>query len=478
MAQELGKPGFVPLLRAISVGLILAGLFWSEIQRSISQAGAPSEQRPGAGGPGTRPPAEPPIVTARREIPLILTRLYGALNKGDISSVQGLLTTRLASDARKLDQLCRPFTYRAHYIDKLLERPNGRVEVLVRSLHQPLEELARVLTFARTRDSFVLESIEDAASPPGYGQTQPWFDAEVKAGNELVRQFLYALHAGQDATVRSLISNNIHLDAFSQPSCQAVVQDLSQVRTNGGRMENFQGLKVHVEVYTSSLYWGNWQVWVDRVGDAQQIVKLNAPSRDCQSAGGIVVDPKLESYTLARFGLGGHRTTRASLTPHKVEEQPTDTASTSPSVPESVTVADVDSAPNSAQETARTVAGGPVLDIQLLEVPPGKEFRDWMDIHSFLAARGFGFNSWYYANAVDNPHGPVLVKDFLTQATAKNLYDGKIPYTGGLERPGDLRSFQHALIGVADLMRAAHPRPEDMNLTVNEFIHSRVMRTK
>src|SRR5258708_26117258 len=82
----------------------------------------------------------PMLDEAKKQIPQALQSIYSALDQGNPISVRASMSNDLADNTAKLDAICKPFTYRAHYVEAIIERPQKRFEVRVRVLFKPLEE--------------------------------------------------------------------------------------------------------------------------------------------------------------------------------------------------------------------------------------------------------------------------------------------------------------------------------------------------
>ncbi len=92
---------------------------------SPDKATAESLQRLGA-GPETLQAIDelrPMLEDAKQAIPASLTRIYQLLDEGNSQALRPLVSADIVNQTNQLDQICRPFTYRTHYIQSIVERP-------------------------------------------------------------------------------------------------------------------------------------------------------------------------------------------------------------------------------------------------------------------------------------------------------------------------------------------------------------------
>src|ERR1039457_2165270 len=90
-------------------------------------------------------PAVPTIADATAAINQALREIYSALTRGEPTLAAGYLVPHILQNTEVLDFICRPFNYRAHYIEAVAERPDptGLIfQARVRLLLKPLEEQA------------------------------------------------------------------------------------------------------------------------------------------------------------------------------------------------------------------------------------------------------------------------------------------------------------------------------------------------
>jgi hypothetical protein len=287
---------------AIVIGLLGTGftlvttVHWSEFfppQPSGSGATLP-----------TSPPVEAPIIVARRIIPGIVDRVYKALDGGTPSSLQSVLSPRAQNNFQLFDAICRPYTYRAHYIENIVEGPYNMVEVWVRVLFKPIDEHAYVLTFQNQGGSLVLDQVHDP--PPN------WFDEQKERAAELVHQFVSAAQAGRVDVLSHLVTADLPTAAFMTDPCwQLQLHHFSyQVpRVDQITLRSYKGLKTEVNVS------GPGTFLVEPINGEYKIVgaflmfgsTYMASDQTCNDVSRMrgAEDPNLETRTLERFHLRG-----------------------------------------------------------------------------------------------------------------------------------------------------------------------------
>ena len=282
-------------------------------------------------GQRSKQPAEPrsaevipaPILSlaqANEAIPAILRQIYAALDQGNPRAAGLALTDALLGDSKRLDLICKPFAYRAHHMEAILERPNQEFHVRTRVLFRPVEERAYTLIFHARQNRFVLY---DVAEP-----SEDWFAPDKAEAAELARRFVYAGKAGRHEVLRELVSAGVKSVHFTTDPCWKQFF----ARTTKAEVERLelvfhQGLKVRVWVRTSPMI-GHARFLVEHLDGQYKIVGFNHPGAYCSTEtrgkpgprAGIseilahlagaetrrleeFEDPNLETYTLNRFGL-------------------------------------------------------------------------------------------------------------------------------------------------------------------------------
>ncbi len=242
----------------------------------------------------------PMLVEAREAIPGTLTQIYQALDQANPQAARAVLSNELADNTRKLDAICKPFTYRAHYIESIVERRNRVFEVRVRVLFRPLDEHAYALIFAVSQHQFVLQDVTD---PP-----QDWFGPEFAAASDLTRRFLYAMKAGRQDVLAQTVSPGVNTTVYATDSCrQLLLRDTNEFQINRVGLKSYKGLKIEVGANSPGTF------LVEKINGEARIVAAFIGMADqdirCRSA----EDRSLETFTLKRFGLPVPTESDASL---------------------------------------------------------------------------------------------------------------------------------------------------------------------
>jgi hypothetical protein len=246
----------------------------------------------------------PMIDEAKQVIPKIIDQIYAALDQGSAASVLPFLSPSISANPQELDRICKPFTHRAHYVEAVIERPNKRFEVRMRTLFKPEQEVAYLLIFGLSSGKFILIEISDSI--------QDWFRSDYQMAEEQARRFVYALNAGRNDVAAQIVSTGLKgkdlpdltLKRGDSPSRPILKVDVCQ----GVSPFSYKGLKIRVSlcIYTSDC--------CSLVGDAQvtllfdfgnQPLKIVAWTYGYQASTQTrwMEDPNLEAHTLARFGL-------------------------------------------------------------------------------------------------------------------------------------------------------------------------------
>ena len=245
-----------------------------------------------------------PLDAVHQAIPGLLDRIYAALNAGNPQVIAPIVSGTLLNDQKKLDALTAPFLYRAHYIENIIARPDDLFEVRVRALWKPIDEEASILFFRRRGGAFVLEDVDlDTAS----------FQPELDAAADLARRFTRAARAGDEDTLRQLVSPGFDLAPFVKDACgRGFFQNVENVRPNfAGAVSRRPGLQIDVRLTFDACTFSSGKfIVVEWLDGGQRIVSLEtschgmvnfrcAPGNYGRQAS----DPNLEAYTLKRFGL-------------------------------------------------------------------------------------------------------------------------------------------------------------------------------
>ncbi len=267
----------------------------------------------------TQPPPAPPVATleeARRIIPGNLQKIYRALDDGNPAAASGLISDQLLGNITALDTICRPYTYRAHYLETIIERPGEQFEAYVHELSKPLDEVVYVLLFRPFQSQFVLVDVLDSRGAE-------WLQAEKQAAGSIARQFIFAAAAGKREVVQRLASPGLNIAPFFDESDYATrVRNVGSIVDGPGLgVIQVSGRKIRVYYTTGRReFCGDlWELLVDRIEGEPKIVAWKfEPMAGCYRLGqwpteNMTEDPDLETYTLERFGI--HRAVPAIAKP-------------------------------------------------------------------------------------------------------------------------------------------------------------------
>jgi len=255
----------------------------------------------------------PMLDEAKQAIPAILTKIYQALDQGNLQAIRPFFSPQIAGDSARLDAICRPFTYKAHYIEAIIERPGQKYEVRVHAFFQPFHEKVYVLNFRPYQGNFLLAEINDP--------TDDWFGPAKEAAIQLARNFIYAAKAQRADVLASLVAPGLDVSRYTDDACwRELFQRVTEVNGAHAELESHEGVKVVVHATVSNT---NEQAifWVDRVNDQYKIVSAdplhgpsfilnplfnNAPAA-CRDLDPRVFTPAIASHleedTLKRFSL-------------------------------------------------------------------------------------------------------------------------------------------------------------------------------
>jgi Na+-transporting methylmalonyl-CoA/oxaloacetate decarboxylase gamma subunit len=273
---------------------------------------------------------------AKEAIPPLLRQIYKSLDSGDPHQLAGMVAPGLLQSNNQLDRICRPYSYRAHYIRSIIQRPDGAFEATVHVLFRPMEEHIVVFTFVPSTTGLFLQAADEVAPQS--------LESERQEAIAAARRFIFAASAGKQDVVRHLISP--HLDVsplFSDGDYSSRAQDVGSISELGAAFQQDDGLKVGLNVTTGRhKFCGDlWHLMVETNGNSPKIVEWEfVPIFGCYNHFGFPnqekhIDPDLESYTLRRFGLKVRDDDDSAQNPTPdVSPQPADTnASPAPANP-------------------------------------------------------------------------------------------------------------------------------------------------
>jgi TonB family protein len=301
-------------LRTLGAGpLVLADL-------SSRVPGGVQQYRPAEPVNSQSSPSPLPLNQARAVIPGILTDLFKALNDGNPRDADRFLTPELAANGLRLDAICRPFTYRAHYIEVIYQKADGNFEARVHVLYKTADEKGLILRFKPVSGTLQLFDLSD--------DQNEWLEPDRQAATDLVRKFLYASRAGEGSVLESLADSGIDTRPYvADPCWQGAAGKIKDVEKVVPEPDQLHGLKMKLTAVVA-IDTTNWmqsevrsEFWVERVGDDLKVVALTLmrepafvladDSRSAVAACHGVRDrffarveaPGLERRTLLRFGL-------------------------------------------------------------------------------------------------------------------------------------------------------------------------------
>jgi hypothetical protein len=266
---------------------------------------------------------------ATNEIPGILAQVYRMLDAGNPAALSQHLDENLKRNYSGLDEICRPFSYRSHYIEAMFQNTQTQCEVRVRVLFKPINEEPQVLIFNFKEHRFLLANlISNGLHDYNYYRRFPdeyktWFKVEEETASEVARKFLYAAKDKQFSILKELavsgiptghyLTNSAWIEYFN--SCRTVhLHEIGWLK--------YKGLKVRVKLSVEGNYrgWGSTEAeflleningeekivwaaplsWMGGFGQAEPGVK---PHNLEPGAFAFPEDPEMESRTLSRFGL-------------------------------------------------------------------------------------------------------------------------------------------------------------------------------
>jgi len=257
----------------------------------------------------------PMLDEAKKQIPQVLRTIYSALDQGNPISVRASMSNDLANNTAKLDMICKPFTYRAHYVEAIIERPQKRFEVRVHVLFKPLEERAYLLWFGVSGGSFQLQDVGD---PP-----EDWFQPQLSAAEQIVRKFVYAVNAGRNDVAQQIVTSGLVLNLGSSKALAAIrSSQISQVSTQQLGIYYYKGLKIRNEISvheTGKLCCSTYAFLLEPLPGDPKIVAWN----DGGGGNGYVEDVTLEYATLKRFGISATPPTQSQAANTQPSPAPT-----------------------------------------------------------------------------------------------------------------------------------------------------------
>jgi len=263
----------------------------------------------------------PMLSEARRTIPIEVATIYHSLDEGNPQGARQFLSSDILNDAHHLDQICIPYSYRAHYIASIVERPGDLFETRVRVLIKPFKEVAQIFWFHASNGVFVATGVDPDQ-----------FSTDAEQAKESVRQFIFAAKGGRWEVAAHYASPHLPLDPLKSPKYTAYFDKITTANASFDKTLNEGGIRLLIRVDVRGGLWYLPDFLVDP--STGLIVRAffrspeNIYSEVPDPAG--VTDPDFEAYTLKRFGLP-----TASLSP-AVEAAPNPVEKVAPSLAETM----------------------------------------------------------------------------------------------------------------------------------------------
>jgi hypothetical protein len=248
-------------------------------------------------------------------IPPLTRRIFAALDEGNPSSLADIADADLLRNAQVLDMLCKPFTYRAQYVETVVERPDQGFEARVRALFKPMNERSFALTFRPGGPGrlvlAMVQGFEKAGSwnlaSRGVFEDNPAFVPDIEIASQTVRKFIYATAAGRVDVMRDLLSPGLAAAMEHDLEDLAGIGDGSSISEWDAFVRSDRGLKVQVafrlRTKSSRGCGPHGYCLVEQIGGEPKIVGTRWGEGCTQEMGRSVEDPAIERYTLERFGL-------------------------------------------------------------------------------------------------------------------------------------------------------------------------------
>jgi hypothetical protein len=268
------------------------------------------------------------LAQAQDKIPTILRTIYHALNAGNPLEASHYFSSDIANDNRQIDSICQPFTYKAHYIEAIIERPDQTFEVRVHALFAPFREKVQVLIFRSEGSSLVLSNVIDIAPIPwtwsnAVGQ---WYEPYAETAIQMARDFIYAAKAQRSDVLAGMAATGIDVSQYTTEPCwKDLFGEVTEVSNTNASFDNYHGLTIKVDAVmrtSRGSYTGpallSARFWFDMILGHEKLVAAE-PFYDaygnmffqkpasCSNVGksffATVEAPNLEADTLKRFGL-------------------------------------------------------------------------------------------------------------------------------------------------------------------------------
>ena len=301
MAAQIQKRGvaFTPTpanldeLRTKGAGPLTMAVIESMIRGRANSGGAGLQGPVAAGMP--RYDASTPILSeARQTIPIVVATIYRSLDGGNPQGARQFISPEIFNDAHQIDEICIPYTYRAHYIASIVERPGDLFETRVRVLVKPFKEVAQVFWFRASNGVFVLTGVDPDQ-----------FSTEAEQAKESVRQFIFAVKGGRWEIAAHYASPNLPLDPLKAPKYAAYFDKITTANASFDKTLYEGGIRLLIRVEVQ----GGLSYLPDFLVDPSTGLIVRAFFRSPENIYSEVpdpvgvTDPDFEAYTLKRFGL-------------------------------------------------------------------------------------------------------------------------------------------------------------------------------
>lgn len=233
---------------------------------------------------------------AKRSIPAILTGIYAALNNAKVQDAAPFVSADIIKSRETLDYLCQPFTYRAHYIVSVVERPDGLFLARVRTLFKPFSERAYLFYFKESDGRFYVHHVEDDP-----------FTLERVVAVDRVRQFILAAHTGKWEVVARYASPHLPIDDLKTPEWQQYLSRIEradgdgQVSINADQGGITLGLRFGVRNFQDPDFLVDPSI--EKIIRAFYKIDTSFTDLSNPPSNSGIADPNIDKYTLARFGL-------------------------------------------------------------------------------------------------------------------------------------------------------------------------------
>ena len=301
MAAQIHKRGltFAPTpanleeLRTKGAGPLTIAAIETMIRGGANSAGT-GFRGPAAAATPQFDTSAPMLSEARQTIPIEVATIYRSLDGGNPQGARQFISPGIFNDAHQIDQICIPYTYRAHYIASIVERPGDLFETRVRVLVKPFKEVAQVFWFRANNGVFVLTGVDSDQ-----------FSTEAEQAKESVRQFIFAVKGGRWEIAAHYASPNLPLDPLKAPKYSAYFDKITTANASFDKTLYEGGIRLLIRVDVRGGLWYLPDFLVDP--STGLIVRAffrspeNIYSEVPDPVG--VTDPDFEAYTLKRFGL-------------------------------------------------------------------------------------------------------------------------------------------------------------------------------